>query len=186
MAADPRIDAYIARAAPFAQPILAHLRDQVHAGCPAVEETLKWRMPFFSYKGKPLCGMAAFKAHCTFGFWNDEIVQLGRITALNDLPAPRALRGYVRAAARLVDEGVTRARPAKRQKPPLRMPADMKQALAGNAQATATFEQLPPSHKREYLEWILEAKTTPTRARRLATTVRWLVEGKHRNWKYDP
>lgn len=197
MATDPRIDAYISKAAPFAQPILAHLRDQVHAACPDVDETVKWRMPFFTYKGKLLCNMAAFNAHCTFGFWNGALVlgprdnnsadamgQFGRITTLNDLPAPRTFKGYLKTAVRLIDEGVTRPLPVKHKKPPLRMPADLKQALGASARASATFAALLPSHKREYLEWILEAKRAPTRARRIATTVQWLEEGKPHNWKY--
>jgi len=197
MATDPRIDAYIARAAPFAQPILKHLRAQVHDACPEIEETVKWQSPSFTYKGKLLCGMAAFKAHCTFGFWNGALVtkgaempsdamgQFGRITALNDLPPALTMKQYLKAAMQLVDKGVTRPRPVAARKPPLRIPADLKQALAANRRAAATFETLPPSHKREYIEWITEAKTAPTRERRLATTLQWLEEGKHRNWKYD-
>jgi len=197
MATDPRVDAYISKTATFAQPILVHLRDQVHAACPDVEETIKWRMPFFTYKGKPLCNMAAFKAHCTFGFWNGATVlartetrsaeamgQFGRITTLKDLPATRTLKGYIRTAVGLIDEGVTRPPAAKHERPALRMPADLKQALGASARAAATFAALPPSHKREYLEWILEAKRAPTRARRIATTVQWLEEGKPHNWKY--
>ncbi len=44
---DPRVDAYIARSAAFAQPVLLHLRATVHAACPGVQETIKWGMPFF-------------------------------------------------------------------------------------------------------------------------------------------
>jgi uncharacterized protein YdeI (YjbR/CyaY-like superfamily) len=197
MATDSRIDAYIANAAPFAKSILNHLRAEVHATCPEVEETLKWRSPTFTYKGKLLCGMAGFKAHCTFGFWNGALVtrgaempseamgQFGRITALDDLPPGRTLKRYLKTAVRLIDEGVTRPRAAAAKRPPLRIPVDLERALASKARAAATFEKLPPSHKREYVEWITEAKTAPTRERRLATTLQWLEEGKHRNWKYD-
>lgn len=197
MITDPRIDAYIARAAPFAQPILKHLRAQVHAACPDVEETLKWRTPTFTYKGKLLCGMAAFKAHCTFGFWNGALVtkgaemaseamgQFGRMTALAELPPARTMKQYLKTAVQLIDQGVTRPRAVAVKRPPLRIPVDLERALASKARAAATFEKLPPSHKREYVEWITEAKTAPTRERRLATTLQWLEEGKHRNWKYD-
>jgi uncharacterized protein YdeI (YjbR/CyaY-like superfamily) len=197
MGTDPRTDRYIANAAPYARPILTYLRTQVHAACPEVEETLKWRSPSFTYKGKLLCGMAAFKAHCTFGFWNGALVtrgaempsdamgQFGRIAELDDLPPARTMKQYLKTAVRLIDEGVTRPRPAASRKPPARVPADLKRALAANSRAAATFDELSPSHKREYIEWITEAKTAPTRERRLATTLQWLVEGKHRNWKYD-
>ena len=197
MPTDPRIDAYIAKAAPFAQPILKHLRAQVRSSCPEIEETLKWRSPSFIYKGKLLCGMAALKAHCTFGFWNGALVtkgaempsdamgQFGRITALGDLPPARTMKQYLKTAIRLVDEGISRPRAIAAKKPPLRIPAELRLALAANRRAAATFEKLPPSHKREYLAWITEAKTGPTRERRLATTLQWLQEGKHRNWKYD-
>src|SRR5438093_13357397 len=107
---DPRIDAYIAKAAPFAQPILRRVRKVMHAGCPDVEETLKWRAPAFMYKGI-LAGMAAFKAHCIFGFWKHSLLkkegllkdgeaagQFGRLTSLDDLPDQKTLLRLVKAA----------------------------------------------------------------------------------------
>jgi len=200
MATDPRIDAYIRKARPFAQPILLHLRAIVHEACPDAEETLKWSMPAFTYKGKILSMTPAFTRHCAFVLWNGEHLlkaadkkpteamgQLGRVTSLKDLPARRTLLGYVKKAVRLIDAGgpppTQRAQSAK--KPPVRVPADLRRALAGNAGAMATFNALPPSHKREYIEWISNAKTAPTRERRLATTIEWLAQGRHRNWKYS-
>lgn len=170
---DPRIDAYIAQAAPFARPILMHLRKLVHAGCPDVEESLKWRNPSFSYKGI-LCGMAAFKEHCAFGFWKHALVvgeegersamgSFGRITSLDDLPPDKTFIGYVKKAVELNDTGVKVARARKSAKPPIRMPADLRAALEKNAKARRHFEAFSPSHRREYLEWITEAKTDATR-----------------------
>lgn len=198
MATDPRIDAYIKKAQPFAQPILAHLRAVVHAACPDVEETLKWGTPAYTYKGKILSITAGFKQHCAFVLWNGEQVlkatdnksaaamgQLGRLTGLKDLPARRTLVGYVKSAAKLIEQGGAKARGPKAKKPPVRVPGDLKEALALDARAKATFDTLSPSHKREYVEWITEAKTAPTRERRLATTLEWLGEGKHRNWRYE-
>lgn len=193
---DPRIDAYIAQAAPFAKPILMHLRKLVHAACPEVEETLKWRNPSFSYKGL-LCGMAAFKEHCAFGFWKHALVvgedgdreamgSFGRITSLDDLPADKAIIGYVKKAAALNDAGVRVARVPKAARPPIRVPSDMTAALKKNAKARRQFEAFSPSHRREYLEWITEAKTDATRQKRLATAIEWIAEGKGRNWKYEP
>lgn len=197
MTADPRIDAYIKKAQPFAQPILTHLRALVHAACPDVEETLKWGAPAYTYKGKILVITAGFKKHCAFVLWNGEQVlkaadrksreamgQLGRITSLKDLPGRRALQAYVKKAATLIDEGVGRTPTPKPQKPPVRLPSDLKEALALDSRAKATFDALSPSHRREYVEWIAEAKTAPTRERRLATTLEWLGDGKPRNWKY--
>jgi uncharacterized protein YdeI (YjbR/CyaY-like superfamily) len=190
---DRRVDAYIEKSAPFARPILTHLREVVHAACPEVEETMKWSMPAFDYKG-PLCGMAAFKQHCTFGFWKSPLIvedpsdeamgQLGRITSLDDLPAKRTLTAWVRTAKKLNDERVKAPRAPRPRKVEVRVPADLKKALAGNARARAAFERFPPSHRREYVEWIEEAKRAETRARRLATAVEWMAEGKPRNWKY--
>lgn len=193
---DPRVDAYIARAAPFAQPILEHLRAVVHAACPGVEETLKWSSPHFMYKGM-LCGMAAFKQHVAFGFWLGKLVtdtgneesamgQFGRIASLADLPPKRTLAALVKKAAALNEAGAklpTRTRDGK-PKPPVEVPDDLAAALARNRKARATFEAFSPSHRREYVEWITEAKREETRAKRLATTLEWLAEGKVRNWKY--
>ena len=193
---DPRIDAYIARSAPFARPILKHLREIVHAACPEVEETLKWSMPAFMYKGQ-LCGMAAFRQHATFGFWKGSLVvsgkdrkpaeamgQFGRITSVDDLPAKRVIAGYVKAAMKLNDEGVKVPRAAAKQKP-LVVPADLKAALNGSPKARRTFEGFPPSKRRDYVEWITGAKAEATRLRRLETAIEWMAQGKSRNWKYE-
>jgi uncharacterized protein YdeI (YjbR/CyaY-like superfamily) len=192
---DPRVDAYIAKSADFAQPILTHLRDVVHEACPNVEETLKWGMPAFMYEGI-LCGMAAFKAHCTFGFWKGSLVvdsggksldamwQFGRITKLSDLPPKRTLAGYVKKAMALNESGAkVKARP-KRPKKEIAVPGYMTAALKKNRKALATFDGFSPSHKREYVEWITEAKGEDTRYRRLAQAIEWMAEGKPRNWKY--
>ena len=190
---DPRIDAYIEKAADFAKPILRHLRKVVHAGCPNVEETLKWSMPHFDYKG-PLAGMAAFKAHCAFGFWKGSLIvpgskeamgQFGCITKISDLPKAGVLTGYVRKAVELNEQKVKVPRPLKHEKKDIPMPADLAAALKGNAKARATFDGFRPSHKREYLEWITEAKTDETRRKRLVTAVEWMSEGKARHWKYQ-
>lgn len=192
---DPRVDAYIDKAAPFAQPILAHIRKAVHGGCPDVEETMKWSFPHFVYKGM-LCSMASFKVHCSFGFWKGSLLevppngttmsQFGRITSLDDLPKSRDLVTLVRRAAALNDDGIkltprTRSSP----KPAPKTPADLQKALKANARALANFKASSPSHKREYIEWITEAKAEKTRQRRIATTIEWLAQGRSRNWKYE-
>ena len=191
---DPRIDGYIAKAAPFARPILEHLRELVHRGCPEVVETMKWSTPAFDYRG-PLCSMAAFKARATFGFWRGALVvpsatsmapmsQFGRLTSLADLPPDQELLSLIRKAAALNEAGVKAPPRPARVKQPIAMPADLAAALKKNARARATFEGFSPSHRREYLAWITEAKGEATRRRRLATTIEWLSEGKPRNWKY--
>ena len=192
---DARIDAYIANAQPFARPVLTHIRKAVHAGCPDVDETLKWRHPAFMYKGI-LCGMAAFKEHVTFGFWKASAMdaprekageaagQFGRITSVKDLPARRALAALVKQAAALHDQGVRAPRVKTAPKQPLKEPADFTAALGKNKKARAAYTAFSPSHRREYLEWILDAKTAATRQRRLADAIAWMAEGKPRNWKY--
>ncbi len=194
---DDRVDAYIAKSAGFARPILTHLREVVHAACPEVEETMKWSFPHFMYKGI-LCSMAAFKEHCSFGFWKSSLIvekgsndvengmgQFGRITALRELPSKKTLSGYIKQAMKLNLDGVkspTRSKPKVPRE--VVVPDDLRIALQKNKKALATFEKLPPSHKREYIEWITEAKTDTTRNRRLDTAIEWMAEGKPRNWKY--
>jgi uncharacterized protein YdeI (YjbR/CyaY-like superfamily) len=192
---DPRVDAYIAKAPDFAKPILIHIRDVVHDACPGVEEDLKWSTPSFMYKGI-LCGMASFKQHATFGFWKHDLVTgaprvegsmgFGRLTRVSDLPPKKELAAYVKKAAAINDAGIKPVRPAKRAapKPPAKAPADLVAALKKNKKAHAIFDSFSPSAKREYIEWITDAKTDDTRARRLTTAVEWMAEGKHRNWKY--
>ena len=193
---DPRVDAYIAKAGDFAKPILARLREAVHRGCPEVEETMKWSFPHFVYKGV-LCSMASFKAHAAFGFWKGSLIlgdkaktdeamgQLGRLRTLSDLPPQGVLAGYIRKAVELNDQGVKVSRVPKRAAPKaLPVPADLAAALKKSSRAQTTFAEFSPSHKREYIEWITEAKSPDTRARRLQQAIEWLAEGKARNWKY--
>ncbi len=197
---DPRIDGYIADAAPFARPILRQLRKLIHRGCPDVAETIKWNCPAFLHRGKILCMMPAFKAHCGFVFWNKAVKKIiqkdrgtpatgmklfGRITTLADLPDDRTMLRYIRAAAALnVADKPARPRPAARSRPAPSVPADLAEALKENPVAALAFANFSPSCRREYVGWITEAKRTETRDRRVATTVQWLAEGKQRNWKY--
>ena len=198
---DPRIDAYIAKSAPFARPVLSHLRALVHVACPDVEETMKWSSPSFLNDGRIVCGMAAFKEHCTFGFWHKGMVEVlggdgaksdaamgsfGRITKIADLPKEKVLIRYIREAVRLgASDEPARPRPVRKAAAPVAVPDDLAKALKKNAAAAATFERLSPSHRKEYVEWITEAKRDETRLKRLATTLEWLAEGKSRNWKYE-
>lgn len=194
---DPRVDAFIGNAAPFARPILTHIREVVHEACPEVEETLKWSSPAFMYHGI-LCMMSAFKEHAIFGFWKGTLIvdrdgrkydkamgNFGRLTDVKQLPSRRVLTSYIKQAMRLNAEGVKAPRKtAARRKAAPRPPADLSAALRKSARARATWAAFSPSHRREYVEWITEAKRAETRARRLDTAIEWLAQGKARNWKY--
>jgi uncharacterized protein YdeI (YjbR/CyaY-like superfamily) len=202
---NPKVDAYCAKVQPFAQPILAHLRELIHKACPEVEETIKWSRPFFQYRGAILCNMSAFKEHCSFGFWGEEIGavlreaavlkeggmgSLGRITTVADLPSDKQMLGWIRQAAAFVDSGqytspIAARHKVVKQKPSLNTPAEFKTALQRNKKAAAVFAAFSPSCKREYVEWIAEAKREETRDKRIATAVEWIAEGKQRNWKYQ-
>ena len=193
---DPRFDAYIDKAPPFARPILSHLREVVHAACPEVVEEMKWSSPHFTYRGM-LAHMAAFKQHCAFGFWKGALVmgddgrardaagQFGRITSLDDLPPDDVLTGHIHEAMRLNEAGTKApARPPRQPKPDLVVPDDLDSALRADAAARATFDGFSPSQRREYVEWITEAKSQATRAKRLEQAVEWMAQGRTRHWKY--
>lgn len=196
MPRDPRIDAYIERQAEFARPILRHLRAAIHAACPDADETLKWSMPTFLYKGEQLAGMAAFKAHATFGFWRGSLVldavpeqasamgQFGRLGSIDDLPEPEALARLIRKAMDLTDAGVKPVRD-KTAKQPLACPDDLRAALDREPGAAAAFEGFSPGARRDYVEWVTTAKQAATRDKRIAQTVEWMAEGKKRHWKYE-
>jgi len=193
---DPRVDNYIAQSADFAKPILAHLRELIHTACPEVEETVKWRVPSFMCKGL-LCGIAAFKQHCVIGFWKDAILFDRKnpkakrcaipdlITKVSELPPDKVLLGYIKEAIRLNAEGIKIPKPKAKAKKDLVVPNDLISALKKNKKALATFEDFSYSHKKEYVEWITEAKREETRTQRLTTAVAWIAEGKARNWKYE-
>lgn len=195
MSRDPRIDAYIARQADFARPILEHVRDVMHAACPEVEEAVKWSMPAFMYKGRPLANMAAFKAHAVMGFWQGEQLrdsnvrgeamgEFGRLASIDDLPSRDHLVELIRRAARLIDEGVKPVR-TKTVKAPIEMPDDLAAALAANSLAQATYDGFPSSGRRDYLQWVTEAKRPETRQKRIAQAVAQMAEGKRLHWKYE-
>jgi uncharacterized protein YdeI (YjbR/CyaY-like superfamily) len=203
---NPKVEAYIAKSAPFAQPIVNHLRDLIHKACPDVVEEMKWSRPFFSHGGVILCNISAFKQHCSFGFWGAEIgkvlrvdgvVQdggmgsLGKITSVKDLPTDKAMLGYLRQAVAFIDAGqgetmiAVSRRVVKAPKPAGETPGAFAVALKKNKAASKVFEAFSPSCKREYVEWIADAKRDETRERRIVQAVEWIAEGKQRNWKYQ-
>ena len=201
-ATDPRVDAYIEKkAVAFARPILIHCRKIIHKACPEVEETIKWGMPFFDYKGSPICCIAAFKEHCTFTFWKAKLMKdpegilqvaerhamgnFDRITSLKDLPSDKILTAYIKEAAKLNEEEV-KLPPRKKAAPAaLKVPVDLAAALKKNKQAQTIFDNFPPGKRKDYIEWITEAKTEPTKLKRIETAVEWIAQGKGRNWKYE-
>jgi uncharacterized protein YdeI (YjbR/CyaY-like superfamily) len=190
---NPGVDAYIAKSPDFAKPILIHLRKLAHTACPGIEETLKWRMPHFVRKGI-VFGMGAFKQHCMMHFWNGELVvgkkahggglgHFGQIKTLSDLPEKKILLAYIKKAVELNENGIKKiSQPAPKKK--LVVPADFVAALNKSKKARAAFDNFSYSHKKEYLEWITEAKREETRVKRIRTALEWLAEGKSRNWKY--
>ena len=198
---DPRVDAYIEKSAPFAKPILIRLRKLIFQACPEVEETIKWSFPNYEVFGSVFCNMAAFKEHCAFGFWKAALLEdkkgilkraernsmghLDRLTSLKDLPDDKVLVSYLKEAALLNKNNIKLARPKKPPKKELPVPATLAAALKKNKKASTVFDSFSTSQRREYIEWITEAKTEETQARRLATTIEWLEEGKVRNWKYQ-
>jgi uncharacterized protein YdeI (YjbR/CyaY-like superfamily) len=198
---DSRVDAYIAKAAPFAKPILEHLRQLVHQASPLLTETIKWGFPFFDYRGS-VCQMAAFKEHIGFGFWKEKQLNdpgklikpedgtagsFGKITSLNDLPVDEVLIDFIHQAIRLNEDGNKKPTVKKETAPKaaIEMPVDFADLLAANPKALETYQKFSPSHKREYLEWIVDAKTDATRQKRMETAIEQIAEGKSRHWKYQ-
>ena len=192
---DPRVDAYIAKSPEFAKPILTRIREMVHSACPDVEEKIKWSSPFFDYKGQMMCGMAAFKQHCSLIFWKAPLIEgvpdngdpargsFGRITSLKELPSKQVFTGFIKAAMALNDAGVTIKRP-KTTKPEPKVPKELAAALKKNTKAATVFANFPRGHRREYCEWIDEAKREETKTKRVNQAIEWIAEGKSRNWKY--
>ena len=196
---EKKIDAYIAKSAAFAKPILNHIRELVHNACPTVEEKIKWGMPFFDYKGEMLCHMASFKQHAVMGFWKASLMKdpvlvenaksetamghLGRITSLKDMPSDKKITGWIKEAMELNDKGIKlpqKEKPSEKEKKVINIPDYFTKALAKNKKAKQVFENFAYSHKKEYLMWITEAKTEETRNKRMATALEWLAAGKSR------
>jgi uncharacterized protein YdeI (YjbR/CyaY-like superfamily) len=197
---DPRVDAYIEKAAPFAKPILMKLRKLIFQACPEAVETIKWSFPNYEAYGSMFCSMASFKEHCSMGFWKATLLKdpdgilhlaeknsmghLNKLVSLKDLPSDRILLAYLKEAALLNKNNVKVIKPKTAPKKELPLPKPLATALKKSKKALTTFESFPPSQRREYIEWISEAKTDETLNKRLATTIEWLEEGKIRHWKY--
>ena len=199
MSKSPVVDAYIAKSAEFVRPILTRVRAAMHKACPQIEETMKWSVPHFEYKGV-VASMAAFKQHASFGFWKQKLMDdpdglfpapgdssMGgkKFRSVADLPTDAVLIRYIKAAVALNEKGAKVPRPPKRKRPPPKPPADLVAAFRKNAKAKATFDALSPSQQREYVEWLTEAKQEATRQKRLAMAIEWMAEGKARHWKYQ-
>ena len=197
---DPRVDAYLEKASPFAKPILKKLRKLIFQACPEAEEPIKWNFPNYEIYGSMLCSMAAFKEHCAFGFWKASILKdaegilhladknsmghLDRLSSIKDLPADRILISYLKEAALLYKNKVKLVKRNAAPKKELTLPKALAAVLKKNKKSLAVFESFSPSHRREYIEWINEAKTEETLNKRLVTTIEWLEQGKSRHWKY--
>jgi len=196
------IDAYIAKSADFAKPILNHIRELVHKTCPEAEEKMKWSFPHFDYKGEMMCSMAAFKQHAVLNFWKAALMKdpvlienarsetamghLGRITSLKDLPADKKLAAWIKEAMLINDKGIKLpARKIPEVKKEIIVPEFFMKAIKKNKKAWQNFESFAYSHRKEYIQWITEAKTEPTRLKRLTTAIEWIEAGKGRNWKYE-
>jgi len=195
------LDAYIAKSADFAKPILNHIRELVHKTCPEVEEKMKWSFPHFDYKGEMMCSMAAFKQHAVFGFWKAALMKdpvlvenarsetamghLGRLTSVKDLPSDKKMIAWIKEAMKLNEQGIKVAKPKPAEKKELVVPDYFVKALNKNKKAKQVFDNFAYSHRKEYLQWITEAKTEETRNKRMATALEWIAEGKGRNWKYE-
>lgn len=196
MSREPRIDSYITNAQPFARPILEKVRERAHAAIPDVEETMKWSMPAFTVGGKIVLIMSAFKAHAALNFWRGQEIgdgtpkagamgQFGRLTSVGDLPPDAELDALIREAAALAKTAPAPRKTKHAPKPEPEMHPEFDAALRKAPKAKATFDAFPPSCRREYVEWVSEAKRDETRQKRVATAVEWLAEGKRRNWKYE-
>ena len=195
------IDSYIAKSADFAKPILNHIRALVHTACPAVEEKMKWSFPHFDYKGEMMCSMAAFKQHAAFGFWKASLLKdpvltetaklevamghLGKLTSLKDLPPDKKILAWIKEAMALNDKGIKLlAKPRPVANKELIVPDYFTRAIAKNKKAKQTFEDFSYSQKKEYVNWVTEAKTAETKTKRLTSAIEMMAEGKIRNWKY--
>jgi len=194
------VDQYIADSPEFARPILKTIRRLIHKACPQIQESIKWSSPCFEYHGI-VASMAAFKKHVRLAFWKgqhvkgseelcEEMTRTGmsamKLHSMEDLPDHDALSAFMTSAAALNEPGdkpvTARKQAARRSKP--KLPDDLLARLKKHKKARATFDGFSPSHQREYVEWITEAKRAATRQRRIDTTIEWLTEGKTRNWKY--
>ena len=159
-------------------------------------ETLKWSAPSFTLDGKILLMMAAFKAHAALNFWRGQELrgeeakgeamgQFGKLMSIADLPPDAEFDKLIREAAALAATAPPPRKVKHEPKPTADIHPDFAEALDDHPQAKAVLDGFPPSARRDYVDWIAEAKQESTRAKRIATAIEWLGEGKKRHWKYE-
>ncbi len=191
------VDAYIKKSPEFARPILVKLRALFHRADSRIQETMKWGVPHFEYKGI-VGSFAAFKQHVGFGFWKSKLLKdpanlfggdpkasmsSSKLTSIKHLPADKVILSYIQRAVELNEEEVIVPKEVNRR-PKLTAPDFFVAALKKNKKAQTNFQAFSETNRRDYIEWLIDAKQKETQKRRLATALNWLAEGKPRNWKY--
>jgi len=201
MKKNPKVDAYILNTAPFAQPILNELRATLETAEPELEETIKWGFPCFTFQSKLICSFSAYKNHCVFRFWQGsnlkdsagiltkvgetEMGELSKIKNLEDLPNSEILINYIREAIELSKKKSTKTIVSEKKITIDLKSYDLQEIFSSFPKQAEKFDTFSPSHRKEYISWINEAKTEDTKLKRIKTMMEWLLEGKSRNWKYE-
>jgi uncharacterized protein YdeI (YjbR/CyaY-like superfamily) len=202
MKKNQKVDDYILKSASFSQPILYKMRAIIEEAEPHIEETIKWGFPCFTYQNKIICSFSAYKNHCVFRFWQGssledsdgilakvgetEMGELSKIKNLEDLPNSEVLIKYIRTAIELSQKGSAKKPMTKEKKLTIDLKSiDLPEIFNSFPKQAEKFDTFSPSHRKEYISWINEAKTDETKLKRIKTMMEWLLEGKSRNWKYE-
>lgn len=193
--ASENITAYIEKATPEFKEVMIALRSVLNNPNFDIKEDWKWGAPNFNNEGM-ICWLAHFRNHVGMNFFKGTLIkdkynlfthyreekgnrQL-KFSDINQI-IPEQIEYYIEEAIKLNQENIK----VVKKEIDTSLPLDLETELNNNPKAKMFFESLAPSYKRDYIEWIEEAKREATRTKRLATTMEWLSEGKKKNWKYE-
>lgn len=192
------VNKYISNAPISQQKILSKLREIIHKASLDIEEKIRWSHPHFDYMGKGMCFIQALKERVTFGFWfGDKIYNspklskeakaiyetMGNLTDVSQIPSTKLIIEEIHLAMKLIESG-NRDVKEKKVKPQLVIPDYLSLRFKKDKTANSSFSKMSPSHQREYVDWIIDAKTDETRENRISTMMSQVKEGKSKNWKY--
>ena len=162
-----------------------------------LEENIKWGAPVYSYNGKNIVGIGAFKSYAGLWFFQGALLkdkskvlvnaQEGKTSAMRQW----RFNSIEEASDALISEYITEAianhkagKEIKPEKKPLIIPELLKEELASDVELADAFDHLSLSCKREYADYISEAKKDETKVNRIEKIKPMILSKKGLHDKY--
>ncbi|MCB0792148.1 MAG: DUF1801 domain-containing protein [Flavobacteriales bacterium] len=195
-----RINSHIAEQDEWKRRLMVRLRQLIHQVDPGIEETWRWNGPHFDRNGIML-GMSAHKTCVSIWFHKGALLKDPRrlfeplekdeakgmrVYKLKESDAidEKAFTELVKQAVKLNEDGVklSEAKPARKT---LVVPPELESVLKKDQHAMTNWEGFSYSKKKDYIEWVTDAKREETRKRRIAQAFQLIRDGLALNERYE-